>query len=142
MVLKRQTAVLMSLHELDLAQKISDYIICVKGDKIQKYGTPEEIFTSRYIHELYEIESGSYNADFGCLEMEKPKGQAQVFVIAGNGSGIPVYRSLQRKGIPFATGVLHENDMDYQVAKALAGEVITEVPFEMISERSFQKQWS
>lgn len=139
MVLKRQTAVLMSLHELDLAQKISDYIICVKGDKIQKYGTPEEIFTSRYIHELYEIESGSYNADFGCLEMEKPKGQAQVFVIAGNGSGIPVYRSLQRKGIPFATGVLHENDMDYQVAKALAGEVITEVPFEMISERSFQK---
>lgn len=25
----------MSLHELDLAQKISDYVICVHGDKIE-----------------------------------------------------------------------------------------------------------
>lgn len=138
MVLNKQTAVIMSLHELDLAQKISDYVVCVKGDKIQKYGTPEEIFISRYIQELYEIESGSYNADFGCLEMERPKGRPEVFVIGGNGSGIPVYRSLQRKGIPFAAGVLHENDMDYQVAKALACQVISEVPFETISEKSLK----
>lgn len=33
----------MSLHELDLAQKISDYVICVHGDKIEKCGPPEEI---------------------------------------------------------------------------------------------------
>ncbi len=33
---------------LDLAQKISDYVICVHGDQIEKYGTPEEIFTSEY----------------------------------------------------------------------------------------------
>ena len=44
MVLEHHTAVLMSLHELDLAQKISDYVICVHGDRIEKYGTPEEIF--------------------------------------------------------------------------------------------------
>ena len=43
MVLEHHTAVLMSLHELDLAQKISDYVICVHGDRIEKYGTPEEI---------------------------------------------------------------------------------------------------
>ena len=36
----------MSLHELDLAQKISDCVICVHGDKIEKYGSPEEIFSS------------------------------------------------------------------------------------------------
>ena len=28
----------MSLHELDLAQKVSDRVICVHGDKIEKYG--------------------------------------------------------------------------------------------------------
>ena len=55
MVLEHHTAVLMSLHELDLAQKISDYVICVHGDRIEKYGTPEEIFTSEYIHHLYGI---------------------------------------------------------------------------------------
>ena len=42
MVVRKKTAVLMSLHELDLAQKISDCVICVHGDKIEKYGSPEE----------------------------------------------------------------------------------------------------
>ena len=59
-------------------------------------------------------------------------------MIGGNGSGIPVYRKLQRQGIPFATGVLHTNDADYQVAKELAARVITEKPFECISQESFQ----
>ena len=107
MVLEHHTAVLMSLHELDLAQKISDYVICVHGDRIEKYGTPEEIFTSEYIHHLYGITTGSYNASFGCLEMGAPAGKPQVFVIGGNGRGIPVYRKLQRAGIPFIAGVIH-----------------------------------
>ena len=101
MVLEHHTAVLMSLHELDLAQKISDYVICVHGDRIEKYGTPEEIFTSEYIHHLYGITTGSYNASFGCLEMGAPAGKPQVFVIGGNGRGIPVYRKLQRAGIHY-----------------------------------------
>ena len=133
MVLEKQMTVIMSLHELDLAQKISDQVICVHGDHIEKYGAPEEIFTSDYIRKLYGITRGSYNAEFGCVEMEP-----RVFVIGGNGSGIPVYRKLQRQGIPFATGVLHTNDADYQVAKELAARVITEKPFECISQESFQ----
>ena len=138
MVLEKQMTVIMSLHELDLAQKISDQVICVHGDHIEKYGAPEEIFTSDYIRKLYGITRGSYNAEFGCVEMEPPAGEPRVFVIGGNGSGIPVYRKLQRQGIPFATGVLHTNDADYQVAKELAARVITEKPFECISQESFQ----
>ena len=139
MVLEHHTAVLMSLHELDLAQKISDYVICVHGDRIEKYGTPEEIFTSEYIHHLYGITTGSYNASFGCLEMGAPAGKPQVFVIGGNGRGIPVYRKLQRAGIPFIAGVIHSNDLDYDVAKALAAEVISEEPFEAVTEEHLEK---
>ena len=141
MVLENHTAVLMSLHELDLAQKISDKVICVHGDRIEKYGSPEEIFTSEYIHHLYGITTGSYNAAFGCLEMGAPKGSPKVFVIGGNGTGIPTYRRLQRAGIPFAAGVLHKNDVDCQVAQDLAAEVIVEEPFEEISEESYQKAY-
>lgn len=137
MVLKNNLAVIMSLHELDLAQKISDTVVCVHGNQIEKYGPPEEIFTDEYIHHLYGVTDGSYNAHFGCLEMERPKGEPKVFVIAGNGSGIPVYRRLQRQGIPFATGVLQENDIDYEVAKALAVRVVAERPFEPVSEERF-----
>ena len=139
MVLEKQMTVIMSLHELDLAQKISDQVICVHGDHIEKYGAPEEIFTSDYIRRLYGITRGSYNAEFGCVEMEPPTGEPQVFVIGGNGSGIPVYRKLQRQGIPFATGILHTNDADYQVAKELAAETITEKPFRCISEENYRK---
>ena len=45
----------MSLHEIDLAQKVSDKIICVKGDTIAHYGKPEEVFKEDTIRSLYEI---------------------------------------------------------------------------------------
>ena len=59
-------------------------------------------------------------------------------MIAGGGSRIP-FVQLQRQGVPFAGGVLQENDVDYQVAKALATKVVTEKPFEEISEERYQE---
>lgn len=139
MVLEQKVAVLMSLHELDLAQKISDMVICIHGDRIEKYGPPEEIFTDAYIHELYGITSGSYNANFGCLELPPVLEKPEIFVIAGNGTGIPVYRKLQRQGKAFITGVIHKNDLDYQVARALAAEVIGEEAFQEISQENYDQ---
>lgn len=136
-VLSKGLTVILSLHELDLAQKLSDRVISIRGDQIDRCGTPEEIFTSDYIRTLYGIEQGSYNAAFGCVEMEPVKGQPEVFVIGGNGSGIPLYRNLQRQGIPFAAGILHKNDIDYQVAVQLSETVITEEPFETITQEHF-----
>ncbi|HOC33324.1 MAG TPA: ABC transporter ATP-binding protein, partial [Ruminococcus flavefaciens] len=42
-------------------------------------------------------------------------------------------RQLQRKGIPFAVGVLHENDIEFPAAKALASVLIAESAFEPVS---------
>ncbi len=137
MVRERHVAVIMSLHELDLAQKISDQVLCLKGDHIERHGTPEDIFTSDYICSLYDIASGSYNAAFGCVELPSAKGTPEVFVIAGGGTGIPVYRRLQREGIPFITGVLQENDIDYLAACDLAAEVIKERAFEPVSRETY-----
>lgn len=139
MVVHKQVAVMMSLHELDLAQRISDYVMCVRDNHIDRYGTPEEVFTQDYMEKLYGMTRGSYNARFGCLELEAVKGTPKVFVIGGNGSAAGTYRRLQREGIPFATGVIPENDLDYPVAKALAAEVITEKAFEPISAEAYGK---
>ena len=46
---EKNVAVIMSLHELDLAGRISDKIACVHGDRVDRFGTPEEIFTDGYI---------------------------------------------------------------------------------------------
>ncbi len=137
MVRSRNLAVVMSLHELDLAQKISDYVVCVRGDAIARQGPPEEIFTEDYMMELYGAARGSYNALFGSLELEGIRGKPEIFVIGGGGAGIPVYRRLQRQGTPFATGVLQENDLDFPVARALGAEVIGEKPFQPVGEAAF-----
>lgn len=139
LVRETKLSVLMSLHEIEFAQKVSDYIVCVNQNQIERCGTPETIFTSSYITELYGIAKGTYLEESGTLEMEKITGTPKVFVIGGNGSGIPVYRRLQRQGIPFAAGILHENDMEYPIACALAAEVIAERPFEPISEETFAR---
>ena len=143
LVLEKKIAVIVSMHELDLAQKLSDRVVCVKGDRIDKCGTPDEIFTDAYIQQLYEVSCGSYHTVYGFMELEKPTGTPKIFVIGGGGSGIPVYRQLQRKGIPFAAGILHENDMDLPAAQALAAQVITEQAFEPIGEQALAqaKTW-
>lgn len=136
LVREKKLAVVLSLHELDLAQKVSDRVVCICGDRIERCGPPEEIFTEPYIHRLYGIRRGSYNAVFGCVELEPPAGSPQVFVIGGGGSGIAVYRRLQRQGTPFAAGVLHRSDLDYPVARALASCVIEEDPFMPVGEKA------
>ena len=132
MAKERGITVIMSLHEIDLAYKISDKIICVAGDKISDFGTPDEIFTEERIARLYGIENGSYDTLFGSVELQRPAGDPRVFVIGGAGSGIPFYRMLQRCGIPFAAGILYENDVDFRVARALAASVVSARAFEPV----------
>lgn len=139
MAKQRDIAVIMSLHELAMAQKVSDTVMCVKGETITHYGPPAQIFKRELIHELYSLDNGSYNPLFGSLEMARPEGEPRVFVVAGGGSGIPEYRRLQRSRTSFATGILHKNDVDYQVARDLAAEVICEEAFEAISEDSYRR---
>lgn len=65
----RNLSVIMSLHELDLAGRISDKIACVRGDRIDRFGTPEEIFSEGYIQKLYRMTAGSYDERTGNLEL-------------------------------------------------------------------------
>ena len=139
LVRERQLAVILSLHELDLAQKFSDTLLCIRDGGIDRWGTPAEIFTDGYIEQLYGVKHGRYDVRFGSVEAEPPHGAPLVFVIGGGGSGIPVYRKLQRMDIPFAAGVLPENDLDLPVASALATEVIRERAFEPVSAEAVQR---
>ncbi len=134
MARERNIAVVMSLHELDLAQKISDQVVCIAENRVDRVGTPEEIFRDDYIQKLYGIDRGSYNALFGSLEMEAVSGNPKVFVIGGGGSGIPVYRALQRNGIPFAAGILQENDLDFPAAKALSSKLVSVAAYRTADE--------
>lgn len=141
MAMEKNLAVIMSLHELDLAQKISDYIACIDGDRIAKVGTPEEIFSGKYIQELYGINELNFSPLTGEIQFMGNKDgdkEPEVFVIGGGGSGIAKYHSLQRMGIPFVAGILHENDVEYETARAAALKVITAKAFYPIDEEDIK----
>lgn len=57
---KKGLTVIMSLHELDLAKLVSDKILCLKGEFVERYGTPEEIFESDFIERLFDLKEGNF----------------------------------------------------------------------------------
>ena len=163
MAREQKITVVMSLHEVDLAMKISDRILCVRGEEIFACGMPEEVLSDEVIRELYDLDPacGTFDALTGSVELPAPGGSGgpahaddglqtggsklppravvspEVLVISSGGTGIPVYRRLQREGVPFAAGILYRNDLDYRTAKRLAVEVVEERPFEEISDAAF-----
>ena len=68
LVRDQKIAVLVSLHELELAERVSDTVVCVAGNRIDRMGPPQEIFTPDYIARLYHMEKGKYDPCFDSLE--------------------------------------------------------------------------
>lgn len=136
---KKGLTVIMSLHELELAERISDKILCINGKYPDRFGSPEEIFKAGYISRLFGISAGSFDEENGSMELKAGDGRAEVFVIAGGGSGRRLYRKLQRQGVSFISGILYKNDLDYPVGRSLAEEVIAAEAFEPVPDSLIQK---
>lgn len=102
-------------------------------------GTPEEILKEEFIRELYGLEKGSFDPVFGSIELPRQEGEPRTAVISAGGRGIPVYRRLQKEGIPFLAGILYRNDVDYHLAGRLASRVIAEEPFQDISDPVYEE---
>ena len=64
--------VIMSLHELNYAKRVSDLVMCVKNGYIRHLDTPDVIFTEKIISHLYDLPVGAYSQLFGgCLDAHK-----------------------------------------------------------------------
>ena len=136
---ERGIAVVASLHEIDLAQKAADHVICIKDGRVALQGAPDEVFTAERVAELYDLAPGAYDPAFGSVELARPEGKPEVFVIAGGGTGAACFRRLAREGAPFATGVLHEHDADGVLARSLAAQAIFERDFEPVNTEAVER---
>lgn len=136
---RKGLTVIMSIHELELAERVSDRILCVNGAYAERFGKPEEIFRTGYIRSLFGIETGSFDEENGSMELKPVKGKADLFVIAGGGSGRSIYRKLQREQRAFRTGIIYENDLDFPVARALATELIAAKAFEPVEQAAVEQ---
>ena len=134
----KKIAVVAALHEIDLAAKISDTMICIKNQRVDRMGAPEEILDSSYVEKLYEITDGHFNSLYGSAEFPRVTGKPQVFVIGGGGTGVSLYRKLQKQGIAFAAGILQANDLEYPIARELASELISVNAYSLPTQEEMQ----
>lgn len=67
MATQRGITVIMSLHELNYARRVSDLVMCVKSSRVLYLDTPEKIFSEDIISHLYDLPDGYYGQLFGGL---------------------------------------------------------------------------
>ena len=75
MRVKKGLTVIMSLHELELAKIVSDKILCLKGEYVLRYGTPDDVFTSDFIERLFDIREENLKANEKLLAYIRQVGQ-------------------------------------------------------------------
>ncbi|MDR3300985.1 MAG: ABC transporter ATP-binding protein [Spirochaetaceae bacterium] len=150
--------VILSMHDIDLALKTCQIMLLVKDGKVAACGAPEEIIGEHTIEKFFELDGASYDPLLGALEChgapQAPSGATgtfmpclrneigdskqelvlpQALVVAGGGTGTPVYRLLSRLGFAVTTGILHQNDIDFRLACALKLTVLSAESFNAIS---------
>lgn len=129
-------AIMLSLHQIDLALKAADRLMCVKDGRVVAQGSPGAVMNADTVCALYGLEPQTYEPHFASVELPAPDGEPKVFVVAGGGTGATCFRALQRACVPFAAGVLHKHDADGILAAQLSAHVIYENDFEALSEQS------
>jgi iron complex transport system ATP-binding protein len=124
----RGIAVIASLHDVDIAAKVSDQVVLVKQGAISAWGSPEEVLDSAAVASLYDFDTACFDAHLGSIELRGDGQRGRVFVVAGMGSGAPLYRLLSKRGFAISTGVLQSNDLDCYVARSLGAECAQQPP--------------
>lgn len=61
---EEHVAVIMSMHEMDFAKHISDRVICLGKDGVDRVDTPANVFTPEYIQQLFDIKKRDYERFF------------------------------------------------------------------------------
>lgn len=125
--------VVASLHDVDIAAKVSDQVVLVKEGSVLGWGPPEEMLDENKVSALYDFNGARFNPALGSIEIRGSGNRGTIFVIAGMGSGATLYRMLVKKGFSICTGVLHSNDLDYYVASSLEGEYVSVSPMLPVS---------
>ncbi|MDD7639100.1 MAG: cobalt-precorrin-5B (C(1))-methyltransferase CbiD [Subdoligranulum variabile] len=79
---EKNVAIIVTLHELELAQKLADAVVCVALQGVSGVLTPQEAFTRENICQLFDLTAVQYAALFGDAEA-KPKPKFEHYIRSG-----------------------------------------------------------
>jgi iron complex transport system ATP-binding protein len=143
---KEGKAVLVVLHDLNLAAAYSDRMALMKGGELVASGTPAEVLSVENIEAAYGTRVWLRNDPASGRPYVTPLPEVEastadpaglrVHVIAGGGTGAALLLLLCQLGCTVTMGVLNAGDTDREAADALGIPYASEKPFTAISEQA------
>lgn len=138
---KGKKAVIGVFHDINLAAAYCDHLLLLRDGRIHAFGTPQEILNEKNMKEVFMISpliSANPVTGVPCVfvmdEIKKPGDrELDIFLISGAGTGSCLMSVLSEFGFRIRCGVLSKQDSDYQVARRLGLDVISEPPFSHIT---------
>ncbi len=79
---EKNVAIIVTLHELELAQKLADTVVCVSPQGVSGVLTPKEAFARENICRLFDLTAAQYTALFG-EGPEKPAPKFEHYIRSG-----------------------------------------------------------
>ena len=79
---EKNVAIIVTLHELELAQKLADAVVCVAPQGVSGVLTPKKAFARENICQLFDLTAVQYAALFGDAEA-KPKPKFEHYIRSG-----------------------------------------------------------
>ena len=145
-------AVLLALHDLNLAARFADRVAVLSRGRLRTVGPPAEVLSPELLSEVWGVVAELRRDPASGLpyliprlpgpaapEREGPLRSFRLHVVAGGGSGGPIYRAAVDRGWEVSTGVLPLFDSDSEVAAELGLTAAVEVPFAPIGGEALDR---
>jgi len=132
---EKKICVVASLHDLEVAAKVSDRVALIREKSVWAFGPPEDVLNQASVSELYDFSNACFCPMLGNIEIQSRADHARVFVVGGMGSGTVLYRLLAKRGYDIVTGVLMKNDIDHVVASSLGAWCLTQTDPAQVSPK-------
>lgn len=145
---EKELAIVLVIHDINLAARYSDRILLMKDGEIVDQGSPETVITPESIENTYGmkvvVETNRYTGHVTVTPIEVKRRllgseRKRIHIIGGGGTSLELMNTLNQEGYYLSLGVINVGDSDWQHAKALRLQVIEEKPFSGISEKSTKK---
>ena len=139
-------AVLIILHDLNLAALYCDELVLLRAGRVHVRGSPEEVLLSSHLQEVYGSHTVvSRHPIRGVPQVTLVPGQDEdsvpprgdgrrVHVVGGGGSAAWLLEALTLAGFVVTAGVLNRGDGDWVLAHSLDLEVVEAAPFSPVND--------
>lgn len=148
----RGCAVVLALHDLNLAARFADRVMVLSHGRRRADGVPSDVLSPELLADVWGIEAelrrdARSGLPYLLPRLSGPAGPRaartppsfRVHVVGGGGSGGALFRSALDQGWGVSAGVLPLFDTDSELAKELGVPAVVELPFAPITPETLAR---